>query len=378
MTTTRAQVSGLALRDFRSFEHLELTTPDEGVVLVGENGAGKTNLLEAIQYLSLMRSARGAGDADVVRFGADGFFVNARICVGEAHEVSVGFERAGKRKRVRRDGVPTDRLSDALGAIPTVMFSPDDVSLVAGAPGARRRFLDIMLALSSRPYLHALQQYRGALERRNAALRDAARPGRSGGAGIEAWEPALSEHGAVLWRARREWVARVADTYARRCAAIGERASSQLRYQCGLDGSAAGSDERAALTEALASRRANDIRHGVTGTGPHRDDLALLMDERDLRTFGSAGQQRTAAITLRTLEADALRESRGAAPVFLLDDPFAELDSARAERVLALLAEIGLGQTILAVPRDTDIPPGLTSLPRARVTLGSVVGEWAP
>lgn len=375
MTTVRAQVARLSLRDFRSFERLDLTTPADGLVLVGANGAGKTNLLEAVQYLSLLRSGRGAGDGDVVRFGAEGFYLEAQICVAEPAEVSVGYERAGKRKRVRRNGAVAERLSDALGALPTVMFSPDDVGLVTQSAGARRRFLDIMLALSSRPYLHALQQYRGALERRNAALRDTARTGRAGSStGVEVWEPALAEHGALLWRARRDWVAGAAQSYARRCAAIGERGAADLRYQSALE---AGDDDRAALADALASRRASDLRNGATGTGPHRDDLMLLLDGRDLRTFGSAGQQRSAAITLRSLEADTLREARGAAPVFLLDDPFAELDESRAEAVLALLGKVGLGQTILAVPRDSDIPRELTTLPRARVTEGRVAPEWA-
>jgi len=370
----RARVVSLSLRDFRSFERLDLAAPAAGFVLVGENGAGKTNLLESVHYLSLLRSARGARDTEIVRFGADGFFVQAGMCVGEAHEVSVGFERAGRRKRVRRDGAVVERLSDALGALPTVMFSPGDVALVSGAPGVRRRFLDIMLVLSSRPYLHALQHYRAALHRRNAALRDGARHGgRSAAAAIEVWEPALAEFGAHLWRARREWVERVAGGYARRCAAIGEWGTSELRYQCAVE---AGGDERAALADGLASRRASDMRNGMTQIGPHRDDVDLQLDGRDLRTFGSAGQQRTAAITLRTLEAETLRDACAAAPVFLLDDPFAELDAARAERVLALLGDIGLGQTILAVPRETDIPRELTSLPRAIVSPGVVRAEW--
>jgi DNA replication and repair protein RecF len=127
-----------------------------------------------------------------------------------------------------------------------------------------------------------------------------------------------------------------------------------------------------ALADGIAAKRASDLRHGLTQVGPHRDDLVMLLGGRDLRSFGSAGQQRTAAIALRSLEAETLRDARGASPVFLLDDPFAELDEKRAARVLALLREIGLGQTVLAVPRDSDIPPELTDLTRARVVAGRV------
>jgi DNA replication and repair protein RecF len=120
----------------------------------------------------------------------------------------------------------------------------------------------------------------------------------------------------------------------------------------------------AALADALAAKRALDVRRGLTHAGPHRDDLELLLDGRDLRLFGSAGQQRTAAIALRMLEAATLRDRSGATPLFLLDDPFAELDARRSHRILELLADAGLGQTILAVPRAADIPAELTRLDR--------------
>lgn len=370
MSESRARIVSLALRDFRNFERLRLDFPADGLVVVGENGQGKTNLLEALYYLSLLRSARGARDTDVVRFEASGFFIDAKVCVPEARELAIGFERAGRRKRVRRDGAPLDRLSDALGTLPAVMFSPADVALVAGTPSARRRFLDVMLALSSRGYLRALQQYRAALDRRNAALRDAARQASRKTAAVEVWEAPLAEHGAALTRTRRAWVAQVAGRFAERCSAIGEREPVELGYEASVNPNAESLELE--LATALASKRAADIRHGVTLTGPHRDDLRMLLAGRELRTFGSAGQHRTAAIALRSLEAETLREARGASPVFLLDDPFAELDVRRGTRVLALLREIGLGQTVLAVPRDSDIPTEFTALPRCRVTSGRV------
>ena len=368
--TPRAHIRTLSLRDYRNFERLELSVPAHGLAIVGENGQGKTNLLEAMYYFSLLRSARGSRDVDIVRFDAAGFFIEAGVCVPETQSLSIGFERAGRRKRVRRDGAVVDRLSDALGALPAVMFSPTDVELVAGAPSARRRYLDIMLALTSRGYLHALQQYRGALERRNAALRSAAKRMRDSTASIEVWEQPLAEHGATLIRTRRAWVARVQHRFAERCAAIGERLPMELRYVTAVNANAESLE--LALAEALAAKRAADLRMGLTLVGPHRDDLGMLLGGRELRAFGSAGQQRTAAIGLRTLEAETVRDERGASPVFLLDDPFAELDGRRATRVLELLHEIGFGQTMLAVPREADIPPELTSLTRARVAGGRV------
>ena len=369
----------IALRDFRNLERVTLTLPPEGAAIVGDNGHGKTNLLEAIYYLQLLRSVRGARDQDLVRFGAAGFRISAEATVGGRHTLTAAFERAGKRKKVTVDGVEPRRLSDALGSLPSVMFSPRDVELVAGAPSERRRFLDVALALTSRRYLSALQQYRAALVRRNAALRDAARKGESGAiARAAVWEPALAEHGAVLWAARVAWVERVADDFARLTASIGERADARIRYATSSSATAAvraGAsipDLASHLRESLEAHRAADLRRGLTHVGPHRDDLDLTLDGHPLRAFGSAGQQRTASIALRLLEAATLRGA-GSTPLVLLDDPFAELDVHRAARILELLDTSGSAhQTILAVPRSVDIPPEMTSLPRFHIVDGAI------
>lgn len=381
--TGAARLRSLAVRDFRNLARLDLPFPAEGLVLVGENGQGKTNLLEAIYYLELLRSARGARDQDVVRFGAAGFHLAAELETDRVHEITVGFERASKRKRVRVDGLEPERLSDALGTLPAVMFSPADVELVAGGPSARRRFLDIMLALTSRHYLAALQRYRAALAHRNAALREAVRVGGGGGGGggrghdarIAVWEAPLAEFGAVLVAERAAWVEAAAGRFEALCRAIGESGSVTLRYAGTI---APGGDVHAAILAGLEEKRAFDIKRGVTHVGPHRDDLVIAIagaddTTRDLRAFGSAGQQRTAAIALRMLEAGTLRDRRDGAPVFLLDDPFAELDVRRSARIMGLLADAGLGQTILAVPRENDIPAGLTRLERRRIDAGEVL-----
>lgn len=365
----------LDVRDFRNLAHVELAPEREGVVLVGENGQGKTNLLEAIHYLQLLRSSRGARDQDLVRFNAEAFHVGATVETDGRHDIGVGFERATRRKRVRVDGAVPDRLSDALGALPSVMFSPDDVELVAGPPNMRRRYLDVMLALTNRAYLVALQHYRAALLRRNAALRIAARGGtlssggRDAASSVAVWEDPLAHHGAVLWRERRAWVASMEDRLDALCREIGEAGSVRARYASTL---AASEDPVAALRHALEDKRSSDLRRGLTHVGPHRDDLVITLDGRELRVFGSAGQQRTAAIALRMLEAATITERSGRAPLLLLDDPFAELDVRRTKRILEWLTSEGRGQTILAVPRESEIPGELTSLERVRVTSGAV------
>ena len=353
------EVRLLEVRDFRNLARVDLPLPPEGVAVVGDNGHGKTSLLEAIYYLHILRSVRGAHDADVIRFGAPAFHVRAHT----DRDIGLGYERASKRKRVMLDGVEPARLTDALGAVPSVMFSPADVALVRGAPGERRRFLDIMLGVTSPTYLRSLQAYRAALVRRNAALRT--------GGPITVWEPPLAQHGAVIWRERSTWVQDSTSPLTDLTSAIGESSPVSMHYASTLGEEAT----EETIAEALEHGRAHDARRGMTRMGVHRDDLRLSLDGHDLRTFGSAGQQRTVAIALRMLEAETLERRIGTAPVFLLDDPFAELDVERARRILALLRERGQGQTVLTVPRASDIPAEMTNLERWRVRSGAVARD---
>lgn len=357
----------LTVREFRNLATFDLSVDAAGLAIVGDNGHGKTNLLEAVAYLRLLRSWRGARDADVVRFGAAGFHVRATLhAPARVHSAAVGFERAGKKKRATLDGVEQPRLADALGALPSVCFSPADVALVAEGPGERRRFLDVALALTSPEYLQALQTYRAALARRNATLRELQRTGRTGAdaaARVSVWEPALAEHGAQLVIARRTWAAQHAAPFAALCAAIGESQPVSLAYD-GDAGELDAADVAATLRAQLDSQRPQEMRRGSTLVGPHRDELQLLLGGRELRTFGSAGQQRTAAIALRMRESATVRGVLGAPPLLLLDDPFAELDTHRSTAILELLAAEGVGQVLLAVPRTEDIPPAFTRLAR--------------
>lgn len=364
-----ARLASLAITDFRNIAAAELVLPPEGIALVGENGQGKTNAVEAIAYFRLLRSVRGARDRDLIRFGAPAFHLAATLEHCPALRAGVGVDRAG-RKKVTLDGAEPERLTDALDALPSVSFSPRDVDLIAGAPAERRRYLDITLALTSARYLTALRRYRGALMRRNAALRDAARRGasREGLKAAAAWEPALAESGATLVLERRAWAAAHADTFAALCAAIGETAPATLRYTGTAEGAA---DPQAELTAQLERQREQDLRRGLTQAGPHRDDLALLLDGQDLRQVGSAGQQRSAAIVLRMLEAATHREATGVIPALLLDDPFAELDRRRTSRILGLLEDQGVGQCVLCVPREDEIPARFTRLERWSVRAGT-------
>jgi DNA replication and repair protein RecF len=352
----------IRLRQYRNFAGLELRLPPAGAAIVGDNGSGKTNLLEAVHYLEIFRSFRGAADEQLVRFGAEAVHVRGVFedrASGRSLEITAAYEPRTRRKRVTVDGVETERLGDAIGRLGTVIFSPSDVDIVAGAPGERRRFLDIVLSLNVRGYLDALQRYRQVLRQRNAMLRDGC-----SGAALTAWDDGLIEHGAAIVAARAEWVRSHAARFAEVYAAIGGGASARLDYDS--DVTLEGGSGRSDIAEAFAARLERVARReqdrGVTLAGPHRDDLALRMasgsSDVDLRQFGSGGQVRTGAIALRMIEAETVREARGFQPLLLLDDVFAELDPGRSRRILELFRDDRHGQVILTAPKESDVLPG--------------------
>jgi len=364
----------LRLRDFRNFGEQRLELPDDGVLIVGRNGSGKTNLLEAIYYLETFRSLRGARDDQLVRFDADGFHLRGRFergPVAEPREVSVGYDGRTRTKRVMIDGIEAERLGDAIGRACVVAFSPADVTLVSGGPSERRRFLDIVLCLNRRGYLDALQRYRQALKQRNAMLKDGAEA-----ALIEAYDAGLVDAGATVMHERAEWVARHEALFRDRYLHVAGRTAA-MRYRPAPRADEAPA-ERAGWAELLggALRRhlPRDRERGVTSTGPHRDDVELSLGEEglDLREYGSGGQQRAAAVALRMVEAETIRRARGVEPIILMDDVFAEFDAERSERVLELMDETERGQVIMTAPKEADVSPRGRSLPRWSIAAGVV------
>lgn len=353
----------LRLRQFRNFPELDLTFPAEGVAVIGDNGSGKTNLLEALYYLEIFRSFRGAPDEQLVRFGAPAFHIRGRFteqASGREREITAAYEPGTRRKRVTLDGAEPGRLGDAIGHVGAVLFSPSDMAIVAGAPGERRRFLDIVLSLNRPGYLDALQRYRQVLRQRNALLRASPAPA------LAAWDDALVEWGRRVTVTRASWVGDHAAAFAGWYADIGGGLPARLDYRPGLplQGEQAVSETHAehAFREALSRGAARERERRTTLAGPHRDDVAILIDGPDgaidLRDYGSGGQLRTAAVALRIVEAETVRAARGRPPLVLLDDVFAELDAGRSRRILDVLDAHERGQVILTAPKDTDLGLG--------------------
>ena len=369
-------LANLRLRQFRNFEELELNFPRAGVAIIGENGSGKSNLLESIYYLEIFRSFRGATDDQLVRFGGDAFHVRGRIESSErANEVGVGYELRSRRKRVLVDGAEPERMAEAIGRLGVVVFSPSDVEIVAGAPGERRRFLDILLSLNAPGYLSALQRYRQLLKNRNAVLRS----GRVDQALLGVWEDALVEHGARLVVERAGWVSAHAASFAAKYAAISGAVKACIRYDCGIRGELDFADElavRERFREDLRRLAPRERERRQTLSGPHRDELVFMFssgeNEVDLREFGSGGQVRTAAIALRMIEAETIHAVRNRDCLVLLDDVFAELDVPRSRRIMELLEAEERGQVILTAPKESDIQLRGGRLETWRIAAGKV------
>lgn len=368
----------VSLRNFRNFERLDLTVPEPGVMIVGPNGSGKSNLLEALYYLEIFRSFRGARDRELPRFGEDVFRIEATVeRAADTLELAVAWQKSTRTKKVEVDGHEPERLSDALGSLGAVVFSLDDSELIWGSPSKRRRFLDIVLSLVEPGYVGALQRYRAVLSQRNEALREGKL------AVVRAWGDGLVEPGALVMAARQQWTLDHDASFGRYHAAIAGGAEARLAYSSTLgpveppeDGDQAAWAAR--YREALAANEESDRERGVTQVGPHRDDLVIRAvvdggeERRDLRSYGSGGQRRTAAIALRLCEADTLAERSGRDPVYLLDDVFAELDRERSSRVLELLEEGRSGQVVLAAPKPVDLPLRGGSLARWRLRDGKI------
>lgn len=361
-------VRHLGLTDFRSWAHVELDLEPGRTVFVGPNGFGKTNLVEALWYSATLGSHRVASDAPLIRAGAERAIVST-IVVNDGRELAVDLEiTSGRANKARLNRSPVRSAREILGVLRAVLFSPEDLALVRGDPGDRRRYLD-ELATTRRPSIAGVRaDYDKVVRQRTALLKTAAgaryRGDRSVLDTLDVWDGHLAAHGAALIAARVALVEQlhpeVEKAYqllapASRPAAIRYRSSVEA-----IENAPAGEGVEfyeAALLDALARRRDAELERGVCLVGPHRDDLELRLGDQPAKGFASHGESWSMALALR-LGAYELLRSDGADPVLLLDDVFAELDSAR-RRALATVA--GAAEQVLVtaavaedIPEDWD------------------------
>ncbi|MBA8827736.1 DNA replication and repair protein RecF [Saccharopolyspora lacisalsi] len=372
-------VRHLQLGDFRSWEHADLTLRPGPTVLVGANGEGKTNLVEALGYVATLGSHRVSSDAPLVRHGTQRAVVRAAVVNG-GRELLVELEIApGRANRARLNRGAAARPRDVLGALRTVLFAPEDLSMVRGDPGERRRFIDDLLVARAPRFAGVRTDYERVLKQRGALLKSSGAARRSSGdlRTLEVWDGHLARHGADLLAGRLDLVADLAPHVTRayaNVAATGENSGpagrvAEARYRGSLGesmpegyGTAHGPRAdtevlEAALLEELARVRDQELERGVCLVGPHRDDLELVLGEAPAKGYASHGESWSLALALRLASYHLLSED-GAEPVLVLDDVFAELDRRRRARLAELVA--GAEQVLVTAAVPEDVPDELS------------------
>ena len=358
----------LSLSDYRSWATVEVPLQPGVNVLVGRNGTGKTNLVEALGYLATLSSHRVASDAPLIRRGTERAVVRAAV-VSDDRELLLEIEIAsGHVNRARINRSPLTRPRDILGVLRTVLFAPEDLALVRGDPTERRKFLDEVLIMRAPRLAGTRADYDRVLKQRNALLKTAGAARRSGGdlSTLDVWDEHLAAAGSALVHARLALVAElrphVAAAYAD-VAGSDEIVDLVYRSTIPLEGSTdrgavpAAAELHDSMLGELMRVRSNELDRGISLVGPHRDDLDLLLAGGPAKGYASHGESWSFALSLR-LGAFALLRSDGVDPVLVLDDVFAELDVARRGRLAALVADADQVLITAAVPADVPVELG--------------------
>jgi DNA replication and repair protein RecF len=360
----------LTLRDFRSYATADVQLGRGLSVVSGRNGAGKTNLLEAIYFACTGRSCRTANERECVRFGAQ--LTRLELScedAGQQHELSVGFQ-PGEPKRLRVDGAVVERLIDVASRPLVSVFLPDRLELVTGAPSLRRAHLDQVVAALRPARAGTRRAYSAALGQRNALVA-AIRAGRAGRGSMAAWDAELGRHGVALMADRAAAVDELRPRFAQHAAGLGLSGDPDLVYRP-RSGAKTADELAAELAEGLDA----DLERGFTSHGPHRDEVLLRRDKRELRAYGSRGQQRLGLLALLLAEREALTVSRGSPPLMLLDDVMSELDGGRRELLVELLR--GSGQSVITTTDLAHVPGAdAGDVTRIAIAEGAVLQEAA-
>jgi DNA replication and repair protein RecF len=367
------RVLSVQLRDFRTYARAEASFGSGLTVVHGPNGAGKSNLLEALYFGCTGRSPRTRNERELVSFGEQTTRVVVRCAEGpEEHELSVGYgpgpDGARAVKRLTADGAPVERLLD-VGFRPLLsVFEPDRLELLKGAPSVRRAHLDQVVTGIWPLRANDRREYSRVLAQRNALLARI-RSGRASDATLAAWDRELAVAALAVREHRATAVALLHEPFRERAAQLGLNGESSLEYR--PRSRAADADE---FVAELQARLPSDLERGFTGHGPHRDELALLRDGRELRVYGSQGEQRLALLALLLAERSVLAEQRGRTPLMLLDDVMSELDAERRE---LLAGELSSGGQSVIATTDLAHVPGATDarVARLRVSSGTVLQE---
>lgn len=373
-------VARLELHQFRNYAVADVPMTPGVTIFQGANGQGKTNLVEAVEYLSRLGSHRVGTDAPLVQFGTDQAVVRAEVVAGRDDPRRLLLEleiNPGRANRARINRATLPRTSDLLGALRTVVFSPEDLAVVKGDPASRRGFLDDLVISRWPRMLGVKQDYDKVLRQRNALLKSllGARPDADTEFTIEVWDAQLVELGSELLAARLDTLAELREPAAAAYAAIAPVNNRiEASYRCGFELPADPGQLGDAFASALAGRRRDELARGLTLVGPHRDDLVLSIGELPARGYASHGESWSLALALRLGAFELLRRD-GIEAVLILDDVFSELDTTRRERLAAAARQAEQVLVTAAVP--SDVPNQLSGV-RFEVHAGRITPSEIP
>ena len=331
-------IESLDLKNYRNYDILDMNFDKNVNIIYGDNAQGKTNILESIYMCATSRSHRGSKDKEIIRFGESESHIKANVLKNNINYRIDMHLKGNKAKGIAINGIPIKKAVDLFGIIQIVLFSPEDLNIIKNGPSERRRFMDMELSQLNKIYLSNLVNYNKVLVQRNKLLKELSfNMSDELLATLDIWDMQMVNYGRKVIETRRLFIAQLNEWLEQIHGRLtGNREKLRLVYQP--------STEPEDFERVLLSKRDQDIRIKMSGTGPHRDDFLFMVGEVDIRKFGSQGQQRTAALSLKLAEIELVRQSIGDEPVLLLDDVLSELDSSRQNYLLDCIKDI---QTVI-------------------------------
>jgi len=332
-------IKSIELKNFRNYKEERIEFHEKLNFITGKNAQGKTNLIEAVNLLSMSKSFRTRREQEMISFDEPFFYVKGEFLREEkTHTVEIVLRKekeGGKIREYRVNGADKLSVLDLLGGIYTVVFSPEDMRTIKGEPEGRRKFLDREIILLRPMYYHKLKEYKKILKNRNAILKEERLPMSL----LDIFDEKLASAGAEIMRERKQYIEKLQKRSSKYAAFIsGEAEKTEIIYKPNVSFSEEKKAEEKFL-ELLKKNRERDVFARTTESGPHRDDFVVLLNETDIRVFGSQGQQRTATLAMKMAELELIKEETGEDAILLLDDVMSELDEERQKKILSGLSE---------------------------------------
>jgi DNA replication and repair protein RecF len=346
-------ITNLNLTNYRSYSTLDLSLNEGISIFVGKNGEGKTNIAESILYLTFLNSHRASGNTPLVKLGNQSAYIRAKVKYPE-REILVELEiNSEKANRAKVNQNPVRSQKEIFGIVQTIYFSPEDLDLVRGDPSERRRFIDQLLTLRSPRIAGVITDYDRAVKQRNSLLKT-----RASNDALIPWDKQVAELGGELISLRMKALGELKPIFNNIYKDISETKPAEILYKSSIDNpSLEASENTNKIMERLVNNRGVELERGLTLTGPHRDDLTLMLGDHLVKGYASHGESWSIALALK-LSTYQLLKSDGLSPILILDDVFSELDEDRREK-LAQIAQ-GAQQTIITVAVENDLPKSLT------------------